>query len=415
MEKEKEYPTRYQRAACWGALTGLSIFTIVALTVGVLFGLVSLFVALKSVLLPVIIAGVLAYLLYPPVITVQKWVHKRFIAVLAVLAAAAAFVGGIGAVIVPELVRQTSQLIDNKDEIYNKALAKGKDFIEKNHLAKRAIDTLHNQIPPHDQADGSGANTQQPPLGPYTRKLRDVVDYHSESIVRTGVRWLSAGTRAIYGSLGVLVGAVMIPVFLFYFLMLGEKIEENWHTVLPLPGSNFRQEIVDTLKQINDNIVSFVRGQMLVSLIDGTLLGIALTVMGLPYAIVIGVAAAFLGIIPYIGMIATCIPALLLAWVQWHDAGHVVIVFCIFLGISQLDGWVFQPRILGKRLHMHDLTIMFSVLFWGSVLGGIAGALLAVPLTAAIKVVFMRYVWPTLHHAPRTADESPEHDSVESS
>ena len=136
---------------------------------------------------------------------------------------------------------------------------------------------------------------------------------------------------------------------------------------------------------------------MLVSLIDGFILGCALMIMGLPYAVTIGVAAALLGIIPYIGMITTSIPALLLAWVTWHDVGHVVTVLIIFLSVSQLDGWILQPKILGKRLHMHDLTIMFSVLFWGSILGGIVGALLAVPLTASLKVLFMRYVWPTLH------------------
>ena len=92
----------------------------------------------------------------------------------------------------------------------------------------------------------------------------------------------------------------------------------------------------------------------------------------------------------------------------WHDAGHVIAVLLIFLSVSQLDGWLLQPRVLGKRLHMHDLTIMFSVLFWSSVLGGIVGALLAVPLTAALKVIFIRYVWSTLHHAPRHAGELPE-------
>ena len=139
--------------------------------------------------------------------------------------------------------------------------------------------------------------------------------------------------------------------------------------------------------------MAFVRGQMLVSLIDGVLLGIALMCLGLPYAITIAAAAALLGIIPYIGMISTSIPALLIAWFTWHDVSMVVAVAAIFLSVSQLDGWVIQPKVVGNTMKMHDLTVMFSVLFWSMVFGGVIGALLAVPLTASIKVLFRRYVW----------------------
>ena len=167
-------------------------------------------------------------------------------------------------------------------------------------------------------------------------------------------------------------------------------------------------EVVETLQQINSYIISFVRGQMLVSLIDGIILGIALKLMGLPYAITIAAAAALLGIIPYIGMISTSIPALLIAWFTWHDVSYVVGVAAIFICVSQFDGWVIQPRVIGNRVGMHDLTIMFSVLFWSLVLGGVVGALLAVPLTAAIKVLFIRYVWSSVTPSTPTSQPSPD-------
>jgi predicted PurR-regulated permease PerM len=185
----------------------------------------------------------------------------------------------------------------------------------------------------------------------------------------------------------------MVPVFLFYFLLESASIAKNWHTVLPIRRSAFREEVVGTLQEINNYIISFVRGQMLVSVIDGIILAIALKIMGLPYAVTIAAAAALLGVIPYLGMIGTWIPAVLIAWFTWHDVSHVVIVSVIFACVSQFDGWVLQPRILGSRVKMHDLTIMFSVLFWSFVIGGVVGALLAVPLTASLKVLFTRYIW----------------------
>lgn len=388
MRQKKTYPTPFQRAACWSALAWACVAFLAVLIVAALYGLVVAFVALESVLLPVIIAGVLAYLLNPCVDWVEHHLRRRrVVAVLLVMCGASLLVGGGGAVIVPPLVSQTKLLIDKSDEILKDAMTSGEDFLNENSHARFVVDIFYDRLP--KQLDKGTPS--------YGDKLKHTLNYHSKDLTDIAVRWLTAGTRALYGSVGLLVGLVLIPVFLFYFLLQSETIRQNWDIVLPIRGSRFRDEVVGTLSQINDYIVSFVRGQMMVSLIDGLLLGCALKIMGLPYAVTIGAAAALLGIIPYIGMITTSIPALLLAWVTWHDVGHVATVLIIFLSVSQLDGWIFQPKILGKRLHMHDLTIMFSVLFWGSILGGIVGALLAVPLTASLKVLFMRYVWPTLH------------------
>ena len=115
-------------------------------------------------------------------------------------------------------------------------------------------------------------------------------------------------------------------------------------------------------------------------------------------------------------MISTSIPAMLVAWFTWYDWSSVVAVAAIFLTVSQLDGWVLQPKIVGKKMKMHDLTVMFSVLFWSLVFGGVLGALIAVPLTASIKVIFKRYVWVALteqHSAqksPISAHSSPNSD-----
>ena len=400
MAPKKTYPTPFQKAACWNALAWACVVFLATLACGLLYGFVKAFVALEPVLLPVIIAGALGYLLNPCVDWVQRHLaRRRAAAVLLVMCSAALLTGALGAIIAPPLVAQTKQLIVDRNSILPKAVTAGENFVENNTIVQFAVDSFYDQISDEITATSNTAREQAvaPPAPSYKENLLLMLDYHSKDLTHLAVKWFTAGTRALYGSVGLLVGIVLIPVFLFYFLLQSETIREKWHIVLPIRASGFRDEVVGTLRQINDYIVSFVRGQMLVSLIDGFLLGCALMIMGLPYAVTIGVAAALLGIIPYIGMIATSIPALLLAWVTWHDAGHVVATLVIFLSVSQLDGWVLQPKILGKRLHMHDLTIMFSVLFWGSILGGIVGALLAVPLTASLKVLFMRYVWPTLH------------------
>ena len=395
--QDKEVPTLFQRKICWAALTGVALVVVVTLVFGLLFGLGSLFVALEPVLLPVVIAGFLAYLLSPCVALVQKRITKRIWAVVSVMSIACVLLVGLGCTIVPPLVQQTGDLIAKREQILESVVEGGKAQLAENRLLQKGVDMLYSkmlkdarasELPLEDYENLSQETT-------YEGKLTAILSFNSSYLSEKALAWLTAGTRALSGVSMAFIGTIMVPVFLFYFLLESASIARNWHTVLPIRRSAFREEVVETLQEINSYIISFVRGQMLVSVIDGVILAIALKIMGLPYAVTIAAAAALLGIIPYLGMISTWIPAVLIAWFTWHDVSHVVIVTAIFGCVSQFDGWVLQPRIVGSRVKMHDLTVMFSVLFWSYVIGGVVGALLAVPLTASIKVIFTRYVWST--------------------
>ena len=393
--QDKEVPTLFQRKICWAALTGVALVVVVSLVFGLLFGLGSLFVALEPVLLPVVIAGFLAYLLSPCVALVQKRITRRIWAVVSVMSIACVLLVGLGLTIVPPLVQQTGDLISKREQILESVVEGGKAQLAENRLLQKGVDMLYSkmlkdarasELPLEDYEDLSQETT-------YEGKLTAILSFNSSYLTEKALGWLTAGTRALSGVSMAFIGTVMVPVFLFYFLLESASIARNWHTVLPIRRSAFREEVVETLQEINNYIISFVRGQMLVSVIDGIILAVALKIMGLPYAVTIAAAAALLGIIPYLGMISTWIPAVLIAWFTWHDVSHVLIVTAIFGCVSQFDGWVLQPRIVGSRVKMHDLTVMFSVLFWSYVIGGVVGALLAVPLTASLKVLFTRYVW----------------------
>lgn len=395
--QDREIPSLFQRKVCWAALTGLALLVVVALVCAVLFGLGAVFVALEPVLLPVVIAGFLAYLLSPGVALVQRRMPKRIWAVVTVMSLAGVLLVGLGCAIVPPLVQQTGELVTKREQILVSVVEAGKAQLSENRLLQKSVDVLYSkmlkdarasELPPEDYENLSQEMT-------YEGKLIAILSFNSSYLTEKAIGWLTAGTRALSGVSMAFIGAIMVPVFLFYFLLESAGIAKNWHTVLPIRRSAFREEVVGTLQEINNYIISFVRGQMLVSVIDGVILAIALKIMGLPYAITIAAAAALLGIIPYLGMISTWIPAALIAWFTWHDVSHVVIVSVIFGCVSQFDGWVLQPRIVGSRVKMHDLTVMFSVLFWSYVIGGVVGALLAVPLTASVKVIFTRYIWST--------------------
>ena len=234
-----------------------------------------------------------------------------------------------------------------------------------------------------------------------TRAGRTLFEYKGE-ILETGKRWLSVGSSKIFGFLGLVLGMIMVPVYLFFFLKDSASIRDHWHEYMPLRASRFKTELVSTLKEINGYLISFFRGQVLVGVIDGILVGIALFLFGLPYALLIGVFMALLGIIPYIGNILCLIPACIIAYLHaqtsdvpfglepWPYVGFVILIFA---GVQQINSLVTAPKIVGDSVGLHPLTVIFSMLFWSLVLGGFVGALLAVPLSAALKVIFRRYFW----------------------
>jgi predicted PurR-regulated permease PerM len=192
---------------------------------------------------------------------------------------------------------------------------------------------------------------------------------------------------------GLLAGLALVPVYAFYFLLEKRGIESHWSDYLPVTQSGFKDELIFVIKAINEHLITFFRGQVLVAICDGICYTIGFLLIGLPYAVLLGVMATFLTMIPFLGAIATCAAALVIAFVQFGDWQHPLLVLVVFAVVQSLEGFVIQPKIMGDRTGLHPLTIIIAVMVGTTVLGGILGGILAIPLTAAGKVLMLRYVW----------------------
>jgi predicted PurR-regulated permease PerM len=184
-----------------------------------------------------------------------------------------------------------------------------------------------------------------------------------------------------------------VPIYLFFLLKQRPAIQRRWKDYLPLRQSRLKDEVAGVLLQINSYIIAYFRGQLLVCLVDGILIGTALTLLGLNFAALIGCMVVVLTMIPYIGIIICWIPAVLIAAFQWGDWMHPLFVTLIFIIIQNLEGLFYAPRIVGNSVGLHPMTVIVSIFVWGLLIGGLLGPLLAVPLTATIKVLLARYVW----------------------
>jgi predicted PurR-regulated permease PerM len=202
--------------------------------------------------------------------------------------------------------------------------------------------------------------------------------------------------QSIGGFLGVtgfLLSLVMVPIYLFFLLKESPAIEKRWREYLPLRNSPLKTEVAAVLSQINNYVIAYFRGQLLVCLIDGTLIGIALYFTGLNFAPLIGLLVVILTMIPYIGIILCWVPAVLIAAGQWGDWTHPLIVTGVFVVVQNLEAIFIAPKIVGNSVGLHPMTVIVSIFIWGLLIGGLLGPILAVPLTAAVKVLLARYVW----------------------
>jgi predicted PurR-regulated permease PerM len=211
-------------------------------------------------------------------------------------------------------------------------------------------------------------------------------------------RFSEKGVSEAIALIGLLAGLALVPVYVFYFLLEARTIEMKWSDYLPLKESRFKEEAVFVLSSFNDCLVVFFRGQVLVAFCVGVCLAIGFSIIGLPYAILIGLAAGLLGIIPYFGVIASTIPVLLLSLVYGDQmivdgAGAPVLALFVCALVLFLEKTVIQPKIIGERVGMHPVAVIISVLMGATLVGGVIGGLLAIPVAMALRTVLFRYVW----------------------
>jgi predicted PurR-regulated permease PerM len=139
--------------------------------------------------------------------------------------------------------------------------------------------------------------------------------------------------------------------------------------------------------------VAFFRGQLLVAICDAVLYTIGFLLAGLNYVFLLGLAAVLLNMIPFIGAMTICASALLIAFVQFGDWTHPLIVLGVFAVVQTLESLVISPKIMGDRVGLHPFMIIVAVVTGTTLFGSLLGGILAIPLAAALRVILARYVW----------------------
>jgi predicted PurR-regulated permease PerM len=331
---------------------GLAVTSAVTLRVIIVIGgivLLGLFAKLMMVVvLPVIIAVLLATLLAP----MAAWLRRRFgpglSSFLPVVLAFVVFVGLWGLVI-PPFVSQVPDLVDN----VQRGAGEVADFAKPLGISAADVDGAIDKA--RDQLSSGQAAGQ----------------------VLSGALLITQWAAAV----------VLIAVLTFFFLKDGTQLRD-W--MVSLFAEERRPVLREVLGRAWDALAAYVQGVFLVATIDAVLIGAALFAVGVPIAFPLIVLTFLAAFFPVVGSIVAGAACVLVALVS-NGPGAALIILIAIVAVQQLEGNVFYPVVVGKRLRLHPVAILLA-LTAGAVLAGVAGAFLAIPVAAVISAVldFMR-------------------------
>jgi predicted PurR-regulated permease PerM len=238
-----------------------------------------------------------------------------------------------------------------------------------------------------------------PPFRIDDQDFQNIGDNIKQSLERNRDRIFSGaiGTATIVGE--ILTGLVLTLFTTFFFLYDGERI---WRWVVSLFPRRAIPHVAESGTRAWATLTGYVRGTILIALVDGVLIALLLVILRVPLAIPLGVFVFFGAFVPLVGATVTGAVAVLVALVT-KGLVTALIVLAGIIGIQQLEGHVLQPFLLGRFVRVHPLAIVLGITA-GAVLAGIGGAVIAVPLVAIANAVG-KYFVEVAREAARSDDE----------
>ena len=308
--------------------------------------------------LPIVLAGVFYYLMNPAVDYLEKKGLKRIYSIFLLFLLVIGLITWGVVVIVPKIREQTASFIDNFPNYLD------------------VIDQKANEI------------LNDPIFGTF----KDQFDSYGDKITTWLTDFIRNISSSTISSLGKIVGAVAstlvaiftMPFILFYLLKDGRNLAPYFVKFLP---NKMRKPTLKVLKEMNEQVSSYIRGQLTVAFAVAIMFIIGFSIIGLDYSVTLGVAAGFLNLIPYLGSFLAMVPAIFLAIV----AGPVMLVkvLVVFVIEQTIEGRLISPLVLGNELSVHPVTILLVLLTSGK-LFGVVGVILGIPVYAAAKVLITR-------------------------
>lgn len=322
------------------------------------------FIGLAYVLLPILMpfvcAALLAYLGDPLATWLEKHKWQRSWAVSLVFVVIFTLLAGVAIVLVPLIEQQFASLVEKVPAIISWVKETVLPWLQVrlNHYGSVNVDEIQQTL--QDNIGSAGS----------------VVASILSSVSSSGMAFLSALTNLL-----------LIPLVTFYFL-------RDWNAILERIQHSFPRRLEDKLTGIAHEVDSvlgaFFKGQLLVMASQSVIYYIGLSLVGLEFSLLISLIIGLVSFVPYLGLIVGLVLACATSVFQLHDVSGVLPIFVVFAVAQVLESFVLTPVLVGDKIGLHPVTVIFSVMVGGQFFG-VTGVLLALPV-AAVLFVLLRHV-----------------------
>jgi predicted PurR-regulated permease PerM len=434
------HPTSKQQRILWSALTALAVLTLVGVAGLVFYGFVALLSWSYPLLLPIGLAVLVALVLEPLVDFAQKrrGIKRENAALLVCILTVTALVlfwaflsgtvinsgasffnklpryldDGLNKVeqmtVSPGLTREkleaelpspAPEVALTNQAIIAPPLSTNAVFTPAQPSTNQLIApaTLNKDVPQAQGESDAGLSPASPTV--FQTWLKENLPAMGQALQKNVANVIYSALGPVGQAFGFLLGFGFVPIYVYYFLAEEETIVKHWHEYVPLRRSPFRDEVVSVLAEISASLVSYLRGQIIVAACNGVLTFIGLSIIGLGFqnSLVLGIITGTLSIVPFLGIISSIIPSVLIAFLGEPFAGipwlRPVLVLVVFAVVQMSESMFITPRVQSHSTGLHPLTIIIGILFWSMLLPGLLGPIVGVPLTCAVVVLMRRYIW----------------------
>ncbi|ABP92664.1 Predicted permease [Streptococcus suis 98HAH33] len=321
---------------------------------------------LEIVLLPMILTGLLYYLLNPMVDWMEKHKISRTVGISILFVLISLLIIWGLAVAIPSIQEQVTSFAQNLPSNIQKIEGQVTGLLQ---------DQRFEQF--------------RPTALEMLNKVNDQIVAYAQKFSSSAVNWAS---NLISTASQIIVAILIMPFILFYLLRDGQYLNKHITQYLP---TKWREPIGTVLSDVNGQLSNYVRGQVTVAIIVALMFSVMFSIIGLSYPITLGVMAGFLNLIPYLGSFLAMIPAVILGLI----AGPIMLikVLVVFMIEQTIEGRFVTPLIIGSSLSIHPITILFVLLTAGQMYG-VLGVFLGIPIYASIKVlVKAAFEWYKAH------------------
>jgi len=356
--------------------------------------------SVRSVLNPLILGYLLAFVLHPLVLKLERRGWKRKRAVNFIFGAFAALLMGIGVVVFFQ-GRGLARELASEQGLGAKLTQRLDEALEE---YKPQIQWLIEHLPRDKREVPPGAPVAEPVelrAADLSQMFREWWEEYftperSETAGKAATSALGAGfgvLKGVFGSvLELFALLVLLPIYTWFLLFELERIHSFIARYLPRRD---RERIVRIAGQVGEMLATFFRGRLLVCLIKGGILALGLWIAGVDFALLLGLGTGFLSLVPFFGSLVGFVLALLVGLLEFEVLTALWHVGLVFFAAEMIENYLLLPRILGESLGLHPVVVIFALMAGVSAMG-MFGLLIALPLTATIVILGREFLLPVL-------------------